>query len=118
MTIFGKHTISLLAIRKGVTVISLAFLMAFSIVFLHANSQDIPTVSYLGNYPSDKWGNWTERLQGVGNSSDSWFFTQLEALWKVPLAINLDHSKNMWPSSDFPGVLRVEMPDRTETARL
>ncbi|ALF51796.1 hypothetical protein ACX27_01340 [Nostoc piscinale CENA21] len=78
---------------------------------VHTQSNE-PSISYLGNYPSDKWGSWTERLQGVGNNHDSWFFTQKEVLWKVPLSINLDNSKNMWPGrSGFPGVLRVEMPE-------
>ena len=81
-------------------------------------------IQFLGDYPGktgsnfirrirshDKRGRWTEGLQGIGNDRENWFFTQLTALWKVPYSINLRGSKKMWPNSNFPGVLRVEMPD-------
>lgn len=106
-----KYLIHSPILRKGLAVGTLAFIMVISIMTFHVDGRGLSSISYLGNYPSDKWGSWTERLQGVGNNQDSWFFTQMGVLWKVPLSINLNNTKKMSPGRSFPGVLRVGMPE-------
>jgi len=61
------------------------------------NAQIVPrkisNIEYLGNYPKNKKGNWTDNLQGISNNKDYWFFTQLTKLWKVPIDLDLRKSK-------------------------
>ena len=71
-------------------------------------SRKISNIEYLGNYPKNKKGNWTDNLQGISNNKDYWFFTQLTKLWKVPIGLDLRKSKILL--SGKVGVTMVKMP--------
>jgi hypothetical protein len=48
-------------------------------------------VRYIGNHPHDDESAITERINGVANSADAWYFTQeYSDLWKVPVWVDLD----------------------------
>jgi hypothetical protein len=63
---------------------------------------------YLGNYPSNRTTGWTENIQGVTHDGGHWFFTQTKALWKFPVA----HDLNLAVAGPDParGILRAGIP--------
>ncbi len=72
---------------------------------------EIEKVEYLGNYPKEKAGNWTHKLQGISYSNNYWYLTQEETLWKVSINTNLNYSKNL-SSSNSPGLKKISMPKK------
>lgn len=108
----SKINFHLKKIKKGLVIASITFFMFFLFVSSYAYANRLQGIRYLGNYPSDKWGNWTERLQGVGHDRNNWLFTQKTMLWKIPLRQNLRHTRDLDTSGSFPGVAKVEMPRR------
>ncbi len=68
-------------------------------------------IHYLGNYPSDKGGEWTSKLQGIANDDEAWFLTQLDTIWRVPLDVDFAHTKKM-PAR----VTHLKMPEELKKA--
>jgi len=60
---------------------------------------------YLGNYPEERSGFWTDNIQGVTHDDDHWFITQTDRLWKIPITQDLDVLL-----LDFEHVVVVEIP--------
>lgn len=109
--LFGKSG-SVSKKYKALCLVGAFFISFISFTSVCAYGDEIVKIEYLGNYPSNKQGTWTDKLQGIGNDSDNWFFTQNMFLWKVPININLKNTKKMRPDSKkWPGVLKVGMPD-------
>lgn len=47
-------------------------------------------IDYLGNFPKERQSGWSEKLQGVANNENYWFFTQVNRLWKFPVSHDLN----------------------------
>lgn len=45
---------------------------------------------YVSQYPYQAKLTFSEELQGVTHDSDNWYFTQKEALWKIPVECDLN----------------------------
>lgn len=73
-------------------------------------SKIISNIEYLGNYPTNKYGSWTNELQGVGNDDKNWFFTQKKAIWKMPKEIDFEQNKYIQPEPEN-GVFRMQIPE-------
>lgn len=93
---------------------SIILLILFSILPLSTNQSSINKrynevldVRYIGNYPTNKYGNWINGLQGVGNDDNFWFFTQKKMIWKMPKGIKFEQSNNLQPQN---GILKKQMP--------
>ena len=61
---------------------------------------------FLGNYPDERSGFWTDNIQGVTHDNDHWFITQTTRLWRIPIGQDLSVLL-----LDFDQVLVVEIPD-------
>ena len=71
-------------------------------------AQRIERIDFLGDYPSNRQHSWSDKLQGVANDRDNWFFTQEVRLWKFPITHDLALDvKGAQPSR---GILSAGMP--------
>ncbi|MEZ5042899.1 MAG: hypothetical protein R2828_23590 [Saprospiraceae bacterium] len=69
----------------------------------------IKKINYIGQYPKERYTNWSTELQGVTHDTGNWFFTQAEKLWKFPLTHDLN--KPVGGSSPAHGIYMCTIPD-------
>ena len=62
--------------KKKIAAVLFAAAMTATMMSAPVNARRLLSAKYLGNYPSNKKGTWTESVQGVANTHDSWVFTQ------------------------------------------
>ena len=70
--------------------------------------QPIKSIHFRDNYPSDRDNGWSDKLQGVANDGQHWFFTQEKKLWKFPVSHNL-HFK-VTKADPSKGISMVKIP--------
>lgn len=70
---------------------------------------NISKIEYLGNFPSGRNNGWSEKLNGVANDANNWFFTQEERLWKFPVSHDLN--KKVTEPHPSAGILRIGIPN-------
>jgi hypothetical protein len=101
---FGWHIIS--------ATLFIGMYLVIACAWCHvAHAKEIKEIKYLGNYPSNKKGSWTHRLQGIAHSGSDWLFTQKQVLWKVPVHFDLRKTKKLSTNQNkWPGVRKVGMP--------
>jgi len=70
---------------------------------------DCPSHEYLGSYPSNLQGVWTDEAQGLAHTNNHWFLTNKAILWKVPVSSNLDTES--FPIGVEVAFLHQDLPD-------
>ncbi|MFQ6030150.1 MAG: hypothetical protein ACE5Q6_21970 [Dehalococcoidia bacterium] len=95
------------------------FLLTMAVITVaFAQSGSFPSyeayLSYLGNSPYNKEGDWTDNAQGISHDEEGyWYITQKRLLYRVPLGQSLEGNiKNK------PGVQRVHIDDIPQLADL
>jgi hypothetical protein len=115
------------AMRVGQRLALLLITLAATAVALaspgRAIAQDVcPVVDFVGDYPKDEELPWSENAQGVAHDADHWFFTQQDALLKLPtnFPLHLDPDFEHSPNGEHsvgPDPLTPFLFDRTLTYR-
>jgi len=88
-----------------VLAITVAFGSAIALLYsplASAQGEVCPSASdhnYMGQYPSDREGPWSEEAQGVAHDHTNWFLTQRSRLIKFP--VDFDISSNRGDSAPF-----------------
>jgi len=97
-----------------VLAITVAFGSAIALLYsplASAQGEVCPSASdhnYMGQYPSDREGPWSEEAQGVAHDHTNWFLTQRSRLIKFP--VDFDISSNLDWNNPPPGVLSRGIP--------
>lgn len=74
-----------------------------------AHAQEI-VLDFLENYPNNRDGGWTTRLQGIANDNTHWFFSQKKRIWRVPVQYSLQKINKMGDQKKWPSVVQTSMP--------
>ena len=56
---------------------------------------------FLGDFPSQLQGPWTEECQGIAHDDTHWYLIQVDGVWRVPRTMNLNSINTNDPSVSY-----------------